>query len=140
MYNETSPAPPAAARGKSSFSICRFSTRHCWRQVMARLCRQGHPAGSFTWGNTKSLKELPEAAKINVRDELRRFWEKHYSASRMTLCVLGRESLDELEALALECFAAVKTDGEPRRKYDHLDTPYEPERFLFSKLSNATSL
>ena len=45
----------------------------------------------------------------------------------MTLCILGRETLDELETMATECFSAVKTDDKPRLNYSHLPMPATPE-------------
>ena len=42
-------------------------------------------------------------------DAVRSFYEQHYLASQMHLCVLGKESLDELEALVARCFANLRT-------------------------------
>lgn len=47
----------------------------------------------------------------------------------MTLCVLGRESLDELQSMVTELFSGVKTDGQPRRTVAHLPKPWAPEVF-----------
>lgn len=53
----------------------------------------------FSWGNTKSLKELPEAAGIDVLERLKKMRSALYSANVMNLVVLGHEPLDELEAM-----------------------------------------
>lgn len=41
-------------------------------------------------GNIKTLKEVPEAKGINVRDELLKFHDTWYSANIMALAVLGK--------------------------------------------------
>ena len=38
----------------------------------------------------------------------------------MNICVLGKETLDELETMVREIFSAVPTDGEPARSFSHL--------------------
>ena len=39
-------------------------------QILAAMMKASHPASLFAWGNTRSLKELPEAAGVPVRDKL----------------------------------------------------------------------
>lgn len=63
-----------------------------------------HPFSQFSVGSLDSLADRPDAP---VRDELIAFYEKYYSANVMRLAVLGRESLDRLEAMTREAFAAV---------------------------------
>jgi len=58
-----------------------------------------HPISGFSWGNTKSLKTMPEAEGIDVLARLKGFREKYYSANVMQLVLLGHEPLDELEAM-----------------------------------------
>jgi secreted Zn-dependent insulinase-like peptidase len=83
---------------------------------MCGLANKEHPVSRFTWGNIKSLKTMPEAAGVPVRERLQQFWAAHYSASRMALVVLGEQGLDELETMVRGTFSAVASDGEPRRK------------------------
>jgi secreted Zn-dependent insulinase-like peptidase len=47
----------------------------------------------------QTLKHTPAAAGIDVRSEMLAHYARFYSANIMTLAVLGRESLDELEAM-----------------------------------------
>ena len=63
-----------------------------------------HPFSEFAVG---SLETLADRDNASVRDDLLRFYDKHYSADVMRLAVLGRESLDELESLVRGTFAAV---------------------------------
>ena len=44
----------------------------------------------------------------DAREDLLAFYAKHYSANQMTLVVLGREPLDELQAMVSARFGAVE--------------------------------
>ena len=61
---------PLLACWQSDFHLAKYSYAS---QVMCELCRPDHPMHIFTWGNTRSLKELPEAAGVPVRDELYKY-------------------------------------------------------------------
>ncbi|MYM65043.1 insulinase family protein [Pseudomaricurvus sp. HS19] len=75
-----------------------------WRE----LVNPRHPASKFSVG---SLETLADREDDLVRDDLLQFYEDYYSADRMTLVVLGRESLEQLQGLVQAHFAAV-----PKRK------------------------
>jgi insulysin len=81
-----------------------------WRlhQLKKSLSNPKHPFCHFSTGNLETLKTDPEAQGINVRDKFIEFYEKHYSANLMKLCVLGREPLDVLQTWVVEHFSAVK--------------------------------
>lgn len=53
-----------------------------------------HPYNKFSVGNLETLKDLPEKS---LRDALLDFYNKHYSANKMRLVVLGKEPLDKLK-------------------------------------------
>ncbi|OIW24958.1 hypothetical protein CONLIGDRAFT_684853 [Coniochaeta ligniaria NRRL 30616] len=57
------------------------------------------------------LKTEPEARGVNVREKFIEFYEKHYSANRMKLCVIGREPLDVPQTWVVELFSNVKNKG-----------------------------
>lgn len=63
-----------------------------------------HPFSQFAVG---SLESLADREGSPVRDELIEFYERYYSADNMRLAIMGRESLDELEALVTSIFASV---------------------------------
>ena len=67
--------------------------------VNSETCDQSHACAKFNYGNRKTLKEDPEAQGIDVRERLLEFYSEHYSANVMCLCVLGKDSLDELQAM-----------------------------------------
>lgn len=74
-----------------------------------------HPFSQFAVGSLESLADRPDSA---VRDELIRFYKAHYSANLMRLAVLGNESLDELEAMTRQMFAAVPNRNAPLEPVD----------------------
>ncbi|KAK0722768.1 Metalloenzyme, LuxS/M16 peptidase-like protein [Lasiosphaeria miniovina] len=81
-----------------------------WRlhQLEKALANPKHPYYHFSTGNLETLKTLPESRGINIRDKFIEFYEKHYSANLMKLCVLGREPLDVLESWVSEYFSVIK--------------------------------
>ena len=91
-----------------------------WRlsQLAKSLSNPKHPYNHFSTGNLKTLKENPEKRGITVRDEFINFYEKHYSANRMKLVVLGRESLDDLESWVVDLFSEVKNKDLPENRWD----------------------
>ncbi|KAH7350004.1 insulin-degrading enzyme [Plectosphaerella cucumerina] len=80
-----------------------------WRlhQLEKSLSNPNHPYCHFSTGNFEVLKTQPESRGLNVRDKFMEFHAKHYSANRMKLVILGRESLDVLEKWAADFFSAV---------------------------------
>ena len=62
--------------------------------AMKQVFNSEHPASRFTVGSLETLANDESGA---LRDALIAFWHRHYSADRMTLAVLGREPLAELE-------------------------------------------
>ena len=64
-----------------------------------------HPFSKFSTGNLQTLSatEKPHEAVMG-------FYREHYLAPKMHLSVIGRESLDELEAHVIRCFAGLRTD------------------------------
>ncbi|KAH0420297.1 peptidase M16 inactive domain-containing protein [Colletotrichum camelliae] len=80
-----------------------------WRlkQLKKSLSNPKHPFSYFDTGNLEVLKAHPEAKGIDVRAKVMEFHEKHYSANRMKLVVLGREPLHVLEDWVGELFAGV---------------------------------
>lgn len=74
------------------------------RDVFREIASSDHPMSKFTVGN---LDTLADREGRPVRDDLLKFYDDYYSADRMTLVVLGRESIAELEQLVLPLFAEV---------------------------------
>lgn len=77
------------------------------QQLLGSIAYKGHPMRKFMWGNTTSLKKVPQKEGTDVHAALRVFFEQHYSPSVMTLAVQSRHCLDELESMVTEIFSAI---------------------------------
>ncbi|WOJ96543.1 insulinase family protein [Congregibacter brevis] len=76
--------------------------------VLQQSMNPSHPFSQFAVGSLESLADRPDAS---VREDLLKFYDKHYSADVMRLVILGREPLDTLEDMATEMFSAVPNRG-----------------------------
>jgi insulysin len=63
-----------------------------WRlsQVVRTNTNNKHPFSRFSTGNLQTLRDDPKKQGLNVRDELIKWYNAHYSANVMKLCVLGK--------------------------------------------------
>ena len=91
-----------------------------WRlsQLGKSLSNPKHPYHHFSTGNLQTLRDEPGKRGVEVRQEFIKFYERHYSANRMKLVVLGRESLDELEAWVCELFSEIKNKDLQENRWD----------------------
>ncbi|KAJ5575534.1 hypothetical protein N7535_002460 [Penicillium sp. DV-2018c] len=91
-----------------------------WRlmQLNKSLSNPKHPYSHFSTGNLQTLKEDPQKRGLEVRSEFIRFYEKHYSANRAKLVVLGRESLDTLEHWVTELFSPIENKDLAPNRWD----------------------
>lgn len=83
--------------------------------VLKQVLNPAHPLSGFSTG---SLDTLRDHGEDSLRDALLTHYERYYSANLMTLAILGRESLDELEALARTHFSAVENRHSERPRHD----------------------
>lgn len=99
-----------------------------WRldQLDKSTCREDHEYSKFGTGNLATLQTEPLKLGLNVRDALLEFHSKHYSSNLMTLCLLGNESLDDLEKYAVEMFSAIPNKNLP--KNDFQTDPYKRDK------------
>ncbi|CAG2101369.1 unnamed protein product, partial [Medioppia subpectinata] len=72
------------------------------------LSDPNHDYNKFSIGNIESLKEIPLKNGTNVRQELISFHDRWYSANIMSLVVLGKESIKELEEIVIPLFSVIK--------------------------------
>ncbi|XP_052757227.1 insulin-degrading enzyme [Galleria mellonella] len=81
-----------------------------WRldQLNKSTASPDHPYHKFGTGNRETLETIPKSKGIDVRKELLKFHQEWYSSNIMTLVVLGKESLDELQATVVPLFSAVE--------------------------------
>lgn len=72
--------------------------------VYRELMNPAHPGAKFSVGNLTTLADREDHP---VRDDMIAFYQQYYSSHLMNLVVMGRGSLDELEAGVRTRFAAV---------------------------------
>ena len=72
----------------------------CYQLSKSRMVKDTHPFASFGSGNQKSLPVL------NIREKLLEYYQRHYrrNLSLYKLVVLGKESIDDLEAMVRRYF------------------------------------
>ncbi|KAH7012102.1 peptidase M16 inactive domain-containing protein [Microdochium trichocladiopsis] len=108
-------------KGYKQRDDCRLSQLH------KSLSNPNHPYSHLPTGNLETLKILPESKGVDVRAKLMKFYETHYSANRMMLCVLGREPLDVLEKWVAELFAEVPNKDLPKKTWE-AELPWTQDR------------
>ena len=108
-----------------------------WRlhQLNKTLSNPEHPFCHFSTGSYVTLHDEPIARGVKIREEFIKFYQSHYSANRMKLVVLGRESLDELESWVEELFLPVVNKNLPRCRWDGISpfTENELNTIVFAK-------
>jgi secreted Zn-dependent insulinase-like peptidase len=78
-------------------------SRRFFSAIKATLS-DNHPYSKFSVGNLETLKDTPEKS---LRDALLDFYDKHYSANKMRLVVLGKEPLAKLKNWVVEKFSDI---------------------------------
>ena len=91
-----------------------------WRssQCIKHLALPSHPYHKFGTGNAQTLRDTPRAEGVDVRAALLAFHRLHYSANRMRLVVLGRETLDVLQGWVEDRFSAIENRAMPAPAFD----------------------
>lgn len=97
-----------------------------WRLNMLErsLANPEHPFHKFGTGNLETLGTVPKARGIDLRAVLLDFHARWYSANLMSLVVLGKEPLDELQAYVERMFAPIVNKAAPRPSWPGL--PWAP--------------
>lgn len=72
------------------------------------LCNPSHPYRKFSTGNKQTLIENPKNKGLDVQKALQQFHNQWYSSNIMTLAIIGKESLDDLEMLTYEIFSDIQ--------------------------------
>ncbi len=76
-------------------------------QVHKESINPAHPFAKFSVGNAQTLADHPHES---LQQAVKRFFDSQYSAHRMSLCLVGPQSLLELEKLARNYFSDIKAD------------------------------
>ncbi|CAK9065940.1 unnamed protein product [Durusdinium trenchii] len=83
-------------------------THPAWRDI-GILNMSANPAHPFhvACGNNKMLRDDPKEKGLDLYEEMLKFYRDFYSANGMTLSVIGKESIPELEAMIREKFSVI---------------------------------
>ncbi|CAG0915335.1 unnamed protein product [Notodromas monacha] len=126
---------PLFTEGATSREVQAIESEHSknipsdnWRfhRLEKHLAKPGHDYGKFGTGNIETLQTEPAKKGINVRNELLKFHQKWYSASLMTLSVIGSSSLNDLEAEVSSLFNTIPNNDATAPVWN--EHPYGPEQ------------
>uniref|UniRef100_A0A158P677 Insulin-degrading enzyme n=1 Tax=Angiostrongylus cantonensis TaxID=6313 RepID=A0A158P677_ANGCA len=127
---------PQFTESATEREVCAVDSEHSnnlkndgWRrlQVERFLSKPGHDYGKFGTGNKKTLMEDAREKGIEPREALLTFHKKWYSSNIMSLCIVGSESLDEMESyLGTLGFDAIENKNITPKEW--LDSPYGKEQ------------
>lgn len=107
-----------------------------WRlsQIERTYSNPKHPKTKFSTGNIQTLDTIPTSKNIDVRERLLEFYDTHYSANLMRLCIIGTESIDTLKSWAAEYFSPIVNKNFTPPVYDSLAlSPAEAQQIIFVK-------
>ncbi|QUN07190.1 insulinase family protein [Shewanella yunxiaonensis] len=96
-------------------------------QVLKETVNPAHPFAKFSVGNLETLAGDEEV----LRQELLTFYQTHYSANLMTLCLVAPLSLEELEFHVHKYFSDIANQ---RLQKDYPDTPLFNDEQLSSQI------
>lgn len=71
------------------------------------LCDHNHPFSRFSTGNIMTLKHGTHSKGQNLRNLLLGHFRENYEPSKMTLCLRGPQSVNNLAKLAISCFGEI---------------------------------
>ena len=85
-----------------------------------------HPHSKFFTGNKQTLLENTKKAGLDLRQELIKFYNQHYSSNQMTLAVVGPQSIDKLKEMVEQAFAEIPNRGvaKPEDEWNRIIPPY----------------
>ncbi len=89
---------------------CNYQKNDLFRllQLERSLANPKHDYAKFGVGSKQTLMVDAKLRGLEPRDELLRFHKDNYSSNLMGLTILGKESLDTLEEMAVSRFAGQK--------------------------------
>lgn len=103
------------------------------------LSKDNHLAHKFCTGNLETLRDVPKKKKINIYNEVLKFYKKWYSANIMKLVILDKRSLSEMEKM-IKIFENVKNKNVVINK-NNID-PYknDPVRIISNPVGDSDKL
>jgi secreted Zn-dependent insulinase-like peptidase len=112
------------------------------RRLLSVRKASGNPDHAFSRFAVGNLTTLENTEDNPLRPDLVEFWREHYSANLMTLAVYGPQSLDELEAMVRERFAAIENRNLTAQQHPEpiLDMDRLPEKVTAETLKDSRHL
>uniref|UniRef100_A0A8C4Z924 Insulin-degrading enzyme n=1 Tax=Gadus morhua TaxID=8049 RepID=A0A8C4Z924_GADMO len=104
-----------------------------WRlfQLEKATGNPDHPFSKFGTGNKLTLETRPSKEGVDIRQELLKFHSTYYSSNLMGLCVLGRESLEDLTSMVVKLFGEVENKNEQHLRQFYKVVPIKDIRNLY---------
>lgn len=99
-----------------------------WRllQLERSLSKPGHDYGKFGTGSKKTLLEDARSNNIEPREALLNFHKRNYSSDLMCCCIVGNETLEELEDMVVSLgFGNIEKKNLKRKTWEN---PYGSEQ------------
>lgn len=102
-------------------------TTDYWRfdQLSRHNSFKGHPYHKFGTGNLETLDVHPKSRGLDTREELVKFYERHYSSNLMCLVVYGKENLENIQNMVEIKLSAIKNTNKSPPKFS--GQPCHPE-------------
>ncbi|CAG7816471.1 unnamed protein product [Allacma fusca] len=99
-----------------------------WRshQLELSTANKNHPYSRFATGNRKTLWDDTRKNGIDVCSSLKEYHRQYYSSNIMSLAVLGKETLDDLQVMVEKMFCEVKNFDIPLPRWE--ESPYTSEQ------------
>ncbi len=101
--------------------------RRLWA-VQKQWLNTAHPFSRFFVGSLESLRDRDDAA---ARETLIAFYNRYYSANIMTLVVLGKEPLEQLQQMVSEQFSQIPNRNVAAQLFTQ---PYQDSRLIPARL------
>ena len=108
----------------SEFQQAKLEDENRHYQLLCHLSSPGHPYHRFTWGDKRSLEEVPQRNGADMRAALQSFHERYYAAHYTTVVVLGKEPLDQLQEWVSSAFGEMPEKPSPRPSFASHGLPF----------------
>jgi len=84
-----------------------------WWRYIGIMHQSANPEHPFhvAVGNLKMLRDDPEERGVDLYDEMKVLYDTCYSANGMTLCVIGKESMSDMQAMVRSKFGNIVNKG-----------------------------
>ncbi|XP_026194248.1 uncharacterized protein LOC34619099 [Cyclospora cayetanensis] len=92
----------------------------------SRQSKLATPFSNFSVGNLHSLLDIPKAHGLDITQEMKQFHSKWYSSNLMTSVIVGNESLDGLENLAVSYLGRIPNKNTEAPRFKECSLHYQP--------------